>query len=234
MKNTTLDRFNTIFQFKTITRSTLFTALLIGMISTSLQGCFESNSETAPPASQPPVDNGGGIIIAPLNSSLSVPEGTSGGSLDVLRNDPRDLTITNFDTPSVQNGTVSRDGTTSIFTYTPAATFAGSDSFTYTIQDSSGKTSEVTVKIVVSNNIIPTGRDYFNRECGICHQAGSEDEQNAFGATDLVFSSNNFDYDISESESDQLWDPKLMKYYDNLSQKEVDGLRAYIGFLKNL
>ena len=213
----------------TMMNSKLVYLLLMTILATGMTGCFESNSEEPAPPSNP--GDGGGSVILGADDTLSVPIDSTGGSLDVLRNDTSGVEITTFDASSVQGGTINRDGTTGLFTYVPAAAYSGTDRFTYTLRDGNGNTSQITVNVTVNDDIIASGRDYFNRECGICHAAGSEDQQSAFNASDLVQSSNNFDYDMSLS--DQLWNPPLMAYYSNLSQKEVDGLRAYIGSLRN-
>ncbi|MCG6969512.1 MAG: Ig-like domain-containing protein [Gammaproteobacteria bacterium] len=206
----------------------LITVIMV-VITATMSGCFESNSEQPAPIAPGGGDNGGAALG--VDDALSVPIDSSGGSIDVLRNDSTGVEITAFDASSAQNGTVSRDGSSGHFTYIPPAAFSGTDSFTYTLEDSAGHTSEITVNVTVNDDIIASGRDYFNRECGICHTAGSEDQQSAFNATDLVQSATNFDYDMSLS--DQVWNPPLMRYYSNLSQKQLDGLRAYIGFLRN-
>ena len=179
----------------------------------------------------PGYGGGGGGTVIGADDTLSVPVDSTGGSLNVLRNDTSGVEITSFDADSAQGGMVSREGNTGNFTYTPAAAYTGADNFTYTIRDNNGNTNTITVNVTVNDDIIASGRDYFNRECGICHKAGSEDQQSAFNASDLVLSTSNFDYDMSLS--DQVWNPPLMLYYSNLSQKEVDGLRAYIGSLRN-
>lgn len=203
--------------------------LLVIPLTAALSGCFESNSETPPPG----LDGSGGDGSASIgvDDSLRVAVGSAGGSLDVLRNDPSGVEIIDFDSVSENNGTVSRDGSSGYFNYVPEASYAGADKFTYTIKTANGNTSTVTVNVTVNDDIIISGRDYFNKECGICHKAGAEDQLSAFNASDLVQSSNNFDYDMSMS--DTLWDPPLMRYYSSLSQKQVDGLRAYIGSLRN-
>lgn len=204
--------------------------LYIVLISVTASGCFESNSEDPAPDLNSTGTGGGGTTLG-ANDSLRVAVDSTGGSLDVLRNDSNNVQITEFDTTSAQGGSVSRVGTTGYLQYIPQAGYSGTDSFTYTILDGNGNNSKLTVNVTVNDDIIASGRDYFNRECGICHQAGGEDQQNAFNATDLVLSASNFDYDMSLS--DQLWNPPLMRYYSNLSQIELDGLRAYIGLLRN-
>lgn len=224
---------------KTMMKSKFFCILLIALFTVGTTGCYESSSEETAPSTDPGDNNGGGGETTPLgvDDTLSVPQDYPGGSLNVLRNDTNGAVITTFDTTSAQNGTVTRDGNTGNFTYVPPATYSGLDSFTYTVTGN-GRSEKVTVKVTVDTvdvdgnaAIIDSGRDYFNKECGICHAAGSEDPQTAFNASDLVLSTNNLDYDMSLS--DQVWNPPLMLYYSNLSQKELDGLRAYIWRLKN-
>ncbi|WP_347330753.1 tandem-95 repeat protein, partial [Marinimicrobium locisalis] len=86
-----------------------------------------------------------------------------------------DITVLNNDTDpdsdlnaaSVQVGTPSANGSTSVdtgsgvITYTPAANFAGSDTFTYTVDDvHGGSSNEATVTITVNNvNDPPTAND---------------------------------------------------------------------------
>lgn len=56
------------------------------------------------------------------------------------------LTITA--TTDGANGTVSTDGTS--VTYTPNASFTGSDSFTYTISDGNGGFASASVEVIVN------------------------------------------------------------------------------------
>ena len=84
--------------------------------------------------------------------SATTDEGTSVDISNVLANDSDPagafdpLTIVSFTNPS--HGTVTRAG--NIFTYTPATDYAGSDSFTYTIDDGDGGTAIGTVNITVT------------------------------------------------------------------------------------
>lgn len=56
----------------------------------------------------------------------------------------------------VSNGATSINGTTGVVTYTPGASYVGSDSFTYTISDADGGTSaSATVTITVAANVVP-------------------------------------------------------------------------------
>ena len=59
------------------------------------------------------------------------------------------LTITAFDNPSAQGGSVVDNGDNTV-TYTPLTNFNGADSFTYTISDGRGGTDSATVFITVN------------------------------------------------------------------------------------
>lgn len=59
------------------------------------------------------------------------------------------LTITTFDNPSAQGGSVVSNGNNTV-TYTPAPNFNGADSFSYTISDGRGGTGSATVSITVN------------------------------------------------------------------------------------
>ena len=82
--------------------------------------------------------------------TVSIPVGTS-VTIAVLTNDTdpdgNPLTITAVTQGA--HGTVTRQ-TTSV-TYTPAATFVGTDSFTYTITDGQGASATATVTV----NVLP-------------------------------------------------------------------------------
>lgn len=209
-------------------RHKFYNALLMAMFTVNISGCFESSSENSPP----PLGGGDdGTVVLGADDTLSIPVDSSGGTVDVLRNDNSGVQITAFDATTSNGGNISRDGATGIFSYVPAAAYSGTDRFTYTIRDSQGNTNQLMVHVTVNDDIIASGRDFYNRECGICHQAGTEDQQRAFNASDLVQSTSSIDYDMSLK--DQLWNPPLMLYYSDLSQKEVDGLRAYINHLRN-
>lgn len=91
------------------------------------------------------------------NTALTVPAATG-----VLANDtPNGATLT-FQATSVNGGTITgaQDGS---FTYTPAANFFGSDSFTYTLGNSGGVvTCKVTITVVAVNGFFvdaATGSD---------------------------------------------------------------------------
>ncbi|HVM50762.1 MAG TPA: immunoglobulin-like domain-containing protein [Candidatus Acidoferrum sp.] len=64
------------------------------------------------------------------------------------------LTVTAVQNPTPHNGTVATDGTS--VTYTSAATFAGTDTFTYTVSDGYGGFATVTVTV----NVAPAGAGY--------------------------------------------------------------------------
>jgi hypothetical protein len=63
--------------------------------------------------------------------------------------DGDDLTVTDFDNPTVEGGTVADQGN-NILTYNPPANFNGMDSFGYTISDGNGGTDKATVLITVN------------------------------------------------------------------------------------
>ena len=86
------------------------------------------------------------------NDTLATNEGTA-GSVNVLTNDSdpdaNTLTVTTL-SPSATHGTVSCTAV-GVCTYTPAANFFGTDSFTYTISDGNGGTATATVNVTVTN-----------------------------------------------------------------------------------
>jgi uncharacterized protein (TIGR03382 family) len=89
-----------------------------------------------------------------VNDTFSVGANTGANVLDVLANDtylpdaPETLTITSVTQPA--NGTVTSTG--SNVSFTPAAGFRGTTTFTYTISDGNGGTDMATVTVVVGNN----------------------------------------------------------------------------------
>ena len=66
--------------------------------------------------------------------------------IDVTLNDTDDgsIDVTTVIATQPPNGSVSVDGTTGIVTYTPDAGYTGIDSFTYTVRDNLGNTSNIT------------------------------------------------------------------------------------------
>jgi Bacterial Ig domain/Bacterial SH3 domain len=109
---------------------------------------------TAPPLScnQSPVAN---------NDVASTPQGIA-VVVNVLANDTdadgtlNPTTVTVVSVPA--NGTVTSDPVTGAITYTPNPTFAGTtDTFTYTVQDNDGATSNIaTVIITIGVGVLPT------------------------------------------------------------------------------
>ena len=88
-----------------------------------------------------------------VNDTATVAEDSGANPINVLANDtdpdPGDTrTITAVTQPA--NGTVAITGTAPC-TYTPAANFAGTDTFTYTIADAAGLTDTATVTVTVTN-----------------------------------------------------------------------------------
>ena len=90
-----------------------------------------------------------------VDDGFTVDENSSGNSLMVLGNDsdpdnPAEvLTITAVDNPTTQSGTATING--SSISYTPQAGFVGDDTFTYTIEDSTGLDDTATVTVTVRN-----------------------------------------------------------------------------------
>ncbi len=78
---------------------------------------------------------------------------TTGVTFNVLSNDTDPegdpLSIASYDDSTLANGSVTPNGGGS-FTYTPAAHFAGTDSFTYTVTDGNGGASTALVTITVT------------------------------------------------------------------------------------
>ncbi|MEZ4591341.1 MAG: Ig-like domain-containing protein [Chloroflexota bacterium] len=111
-----------------------------------------------------------------VDDGFTVDENSSNNTLAVLGNDsdpdnPTEvLTITLVDSPTTQSGTASISG--SSISYTPATDFDGEDTFTYTIEDSTGLTDTATVTVTVRNvnkpPVIELGAATYN--------AGSMDE----------------------------------------------------------
>ncbi len=86
------------------------------------------------------------------NDSVIIAEDSAANAVNVLAND----TDTDGDTLTVlsktagMNGTVVITGGGTAVTYTPAANFNGSDSFTYTVSDGRGGTQTATVSVTVT------------------------------------------------------------------------------------
>ncbi|MBK8903065.1 MAG: tandem-95 repeat protein [Anaerolineaceae bacterium] len=115
------------------------------------------------------VDDGNGgtdtitvnVTIDPINDDpeavddgYTVDENTSNNVLMVLENDinpdtGETLEITAVDNPTTQNGTAVNN--TTFISYTPLAGFVGIDTFTYTIDDGTGRTDTATVTITVQD-----------------------------------------------------------------------------------
>ncbi|MCL4800525.1 MAG: tandem-95 repeat protein [Burkholderiales bacterium] len=111
------------------------------------------------------------IDVAPVNDTplaaadaAATDQDTPVTTGDVLANDvlgDQPTAIVAFDAVSAQGGSVVLNAGNT-FTYTPAATFSGTDTFTYTIEDADGETSTATVTVIVANvandapvNIVP-------------------------------------------------------------------------------
>ena len=91
---------------------------------------------------------------AAIADTPSVAENNATGvTFNVLSNDTDPegdpLSVASYDDSTIANGSVTSNGGGS-FTYTPAAHFAGTDSFTYTVTDGNGGTSTALVTITVT------------------------------------------------------------------------------------
>jgi len=90
------------------------------------------------------------------NDEFNVYQNSSGNSLNVLANDtdpdPGDtITITAVGTPN-QGGTVTINGTADALIYTPASGFTGTETFTYTIEDTFSASDQATVTVTVQGS----------------------------------------------------------------------------------
>ena len=93
----------------------------------------------------------------------TVDEETTNNSLDVLANDTAgandfndSLTITAVGGSPTGTVTIASDGKTLL--YTPAASFVGQDTFTYTVRDTGGATATATVVVDVQATVLPRAR----------------------------------------------------------------------------
>ncbi|MGK7904275.1 MAG: Ig-like domain-containing protein, partial [Hormoscilla sp.] len=89
-------------------------------------------------------------------------------TINVLDNDSDPdgdrISVTEFTATTLLGGTVS--GTDDVLTYTPAADFLGTDSFTYTINDSLGGTDTATVTVTVGNELLNAVNDVSTLSAG--------------------------------------------------------------------
>ena len=129
----------------------------------TVTACPSDGAVIGPCASDTITVDDASVNGAPIagNDTATVSTGSGGTSIAVLNNDldPDNdaFTITAFQNPSAHGGTVSCTAVTC--TYTPAAGFTGSDTFTYTITDqpSTGTplTDTATVTVTVADNQPP-------------------------------------------------------------------------------
>ena len=208
-----------------------FTALSIILIGMS--GCFDSSTEDAPPSIGSSSGGGGGSGGKPVpgvvNDTLSVPPNTA-GVVNVLENDTAvgtgTLTIDSFDSNSTNGGVITDNGDGTL-TYTPATGYEGDDTFSYTVNDSSGTFATGTVLVTVSQTVIPNGQAFYAANCAICHSAGTDDTTTAFNASDLAQRAN----PLSKNLSSYGGQYQLMGAYYALAQQNVDELKAYLATL---
>lgn len=200
----------------------LFTALLAVLVVTTLNSCFDSSTEQAPPSvNVPPPEK---PLIS--NDTLSVPPDTQ-GIVDVLGNDQTTdgstLVIEQFDATSAHGGIVMNNGDGTL-TYTPANGYEGEDSFSYTVKTSKGAIEKGQVAVTVSNDVIPNGKAFYADNCSVCHSMGTEDTTTAFNASNLSLSASR----IAKNLTAYGGDFKLMGAFYDIPQVNVDELKAYI------
>jgi|GEM_PF-2418851 len=121
------------------------------------------------------------------NVAISVPAGSGVLANDYLGQNPA-ATVTAFDASSTQGGTVAVTANGS-FTYTPPGNFTGTDTFTYTLSNSTGS-SIATVTITVSDRILfvsSSGSGTNCRPATPCTLATADGVATIGSGRDLVF-----------------------------------------------
>jgi outer membrane autotransporter protein len=114
------------------------TATLEVVVDTCGEGCFQSLVATLTGVGVVSIDAVDDAAVTPAGTPVAIP---------VLANDVgTGLSITQVTPPAHGSAAANPDGT---ITYTPAANFAGGDSFTYTIINSFGQTDSATVTVTV-------------------------------------------------------------------------------------
>jgi len=199
--------------------------LVCGALAVALSACFESSSEQPPPKIG---DSGNTTDIFANDDSLNIAPDTS-GSVDIFRNDrPTDgFSLQSFDSVSVKQGSVTETAP-GILGYTPPSGFSGNDQFSYTIVDSHNHIATATVNVRVDVQVISEGKAYYQKQCAICHAAGSDDTSRAFLASDLRLSESPLQPDLTDYGGEF----KLMGSFYDVAQDKIDGLKAYILTLK--
>ncbi|MGY6648340.1 Ig-like domain-containing protein [Wenyingzhuangia sp. IMCC45574] len=100
----------------------------------------------------------GGTVVVDANAVIdnyTINEDTA-TNFEVLANDAGvGISIIAYDTTTTAGQSVSQLGT--LLTYTPANGFTGTDTFTYTIEDTNGVQSTATVNVTVQEVVIDTG-----------------------------------------------------------------------------
>jgi len=129
--------------------------LLLTPLSTvpSGDGPPESSRGSSTPGNTPP---------DAFNDSFTVDEDSTDNALAVLADnggggpdsdpDGDPVTVVSVDNPGSANGAVAINGAADGLTYTPAADFAGAETFDYTIGDGLGGTATATVTVTVNNS----------------------------------------------------------------------------------
>lgn len=207
-------------------------AILLGALCLSLTACFESNSEQEAPA---PVGAGSGggdgggttpppAVITANNDSLSIAPNSS-GDVNIFANDSAEtsFTLLSYDTTSTEAGSVNDLGN-GVLSYTPATDFVGQDSFSYTIVDSNNNEASATVSVRVDPAVITEGKSYYQKNCAICHQAGSDDTTHAFFSSDIARKQAMLTTNLGDLDGVY----QLMGSYQDVAQEDIDRLKAYL------
>lgn len=71
------------------------------------------------------------------------------------------------------------------------------------------------------------GQTYYTSSCGTCHAAGADDTTTAFNSSDLAQKQDMITNDMSAYDATT----QMMTQFNNVSQKRVDDLKAYLATL---
>jgi len=198
-------------------------AVVIGVLSVlAFSGCFDSSTEDPAPSLKPPP-------LKAVDDEVNTPVDTA-IDISVLDNDSDasgvTLSISSFDDPATQGGSVVDNGDGTL-KYTPPAAFEGIDTFTYTITDPGNDTDTAIVKVLVGNATLVSGRSYYKDNCAICHAAGADDTTTAFSASDLGLQTIPLATDLSIYGGSY----ELMGAFANVPQQTIDDLNEYFSSL---
>ena len=147
------------------------------------------------------IDGNGASVVQSFTLNVSNPTPVTANSSNttaedvpvtgtLLATDDDVVTFTTATGPS--HGTLVLNGSTGFYTYTPAANYNGSDSFTYTVTDADGATTTATVSLtIVAVNDAPTAPGTIGAQTGTDNTAfnlGVADRFNDVDGDSLSFS----------------------------------------------